>query len=141
MPPRRKSASMSAEHKRALAQGREQSRVVRNYLDALEQNRPKRGRKRTPESIKKRLAEIKAELRDATAFERVHLLQQRKDLEAELERHGASENGASLGTLEKSFVKVVKLYSEAKGISYSTWREVGVSAEVLGRGGVARTRT
>jgi hypothetical protein len=58
-----------------------------------------------------------------------------------LERHGASENGASLGTLEKSFVKVVKLYSEAKGISYSTWREVGVSAEVLGRGGVARTRT
>ena len=42
MAPRRKSSSMSAEHKRALAQGREQSRVVRNYLEALEQNRPKR---------------------------------------------------------------------------------------------------
>ena len=62
MPPRRKSSSMSAEHKRALAQGREQGRAVRNYLEALEQNRPKRGRKRTPESIKKRLAEINQRL-------------------------------------------------------------------------------
>jgi hypothetical protein len=140
MPPRRKSTSMSAEHKRALAQGREQSRVVRNYLEALEQNRPKRGRKRTPESIKKQLTEIKAGLRDASAFERVHFLQQRKDLEAELERHGAQSDGASLAALEKAFVKVVQSYSDAKGISYSTWREVGVSAEVLNRGGIARTR-
>jgi hypothetical protein len=131
---------MSAEHKRALAQGREQSRVVRNYLEALEQNRPKRGRKRTPESIKKQLMEIKAGLRDASAFERVHFLQQRKDLEAELERHGAQSDGASLAALEKAFVKVVQSYSDAKGISYSTWREVGVSAEVLNRGGIARTR-
>ena len=140
MPPRRKSTSMSAEHKRALAQGREQSRAVRNYLQALEQNRPKRGRKRTPESIKKQLMEIKAGLRDASAFERVHFLQQRKDLEAELERHGAQSDGASLAALEKAFVKVVQSYSDAKGISYSTWREVGVSAEVLNRGGIARTR-
>ncbi len=140
MPPRRKSTSMSAEHKRALAQGREQSRVVRSYLEALEQNRPKRGRKRTPESIKKRLNEIKTDLRDASAFERVHLLQQRKDLEAELERHGAGTDGASLAVLEKAFVKVVKPYSDAKGISYATWREVGVPAEVLSRAGIARTR-
>jgi hypothetical protein len=140
MPPRRKSSSMSAEHKRALAQGREQGRAVRNYLEALEQNRPKRGRKRTPESIKKRLAEIKVALRDAGAFDRVHLLQQRKDLESELERHSGGRDGASLAVLEKAFVKVVKPYSEAKGISYSTWREVGVSAEVLSRAGIARTR-
>ena len=140
MPPRRKSSTMSAEHKRALAQGREQSRIVRSYLEALEQHRPKRGRKRTPESIKKQLNDIKSAMRDASAFERVHLLQQRKDLEAELDRHTATNNGESLATLEKAFVKVVAPYSDAKGISYSTWREVGVPAEVLSRGGIARTR-
>jgi predicted site-specific integrase-resolvase len=123
-----------------LALGREQSRIVRSYLEALEQHRPKRGRKRTPDSIKKQLADIKTELRDATAFERVHLLQQRKDLENELERHSASTNGESLAGLEKSFVKVVRAYSDSKGISYSTWREVGVPADVLSRAGVPRTR-
>ncbi len=44
---------MSAEHKAALAKGREEGRAVRRYLEALEEQRPRRGRKRTPESIKK----------------------------------------------------------------------------------------
>ncbi len=48
--------TMSDEHKAALAEGREQGGVVRRYLEALESHRPKRGRKRTPESIAKRLA-------------------------------------------------------------------------------------
>lgn len=39
--------AMSDEHKAALAEGRDQGRAVRRYLDALEQHRPKRGRKRT----------------------------------------------------------------------------------------------
>ena len=47
---------MSDEHKAALAEGRTQGRAVRNYLDALEATKPKRGRKRTPDSVKKRLA-------------------------------------------------------------------------------------
>ena len=42
---------MSNEHKQALAEGREQGRGVRLYLEALEKNRPKRGRKRTSDSI------------------------------------------------------------------------------------------
>ncbi|MDQ1502388.1 MAG: hypothetical protein QOD57_115, partial [Actinomycetota bacterium] len=37
---------MSDEHKQALAEGRDQGRGVRLYLEALEKNRPKRGRKR-----------------------------------------------------------------------------------------------
>ena len=36
--------AMSEEHKAALAEGREQGRVVRRYLEALESQRPKRGR-------------------------------------------------------------------------------------------------
>ncbi len=54
--------TMSDEHKAALAQGREQGRLVRRYLEALESHRPKRGRRRTPESIAKRLAAIDEQL-------------------------------------------------------------------------------
>ena len=62
MPPKAKKSSMSVEHKAALAEGRRQGAAVRNYLEALEQHRPKRGRKRTSESIRKRLGVIEAEL-------------------------------------------------------------------------------
>ena len=56
---------MSNEHKQALAEGREQGRGVRLYLEALEKNRPKRGRKRTSDSITKRLDTIEQRLIDA----------------------------------------------------------------------------
>ena len=53
MPPAAKKPTkrtMSAEHKAALAEGREQGRAVREYLEALEAHKPRRGRKRTPDS-------------------------------------------------------------------------------------------
>ena len=57
-------STMTAEHKRALAEGRAEGRAGASaYLEALDQNRPRRGRRRTPASIKKRLAAIEAELR------------------------------------------------------------------------------
>ena len=52
---------MTDEHKKALAEGRTQGRAVRSYLDALETTKPKRGRKRTSDSIKKRLDLIETE--------------------------------------------------------------------------------
>ena len=45
---------MTDEHKAALERGRAEGRVVRDYLEALRNSKPKRGRKRTPESIKAR---------------------------------------------------------------------------------------
>jgi len=39
-PAKRKRSPMSNEHKQALAEGREQGRGVRLYLEALEKNRP-----------------------------------------------------------------------------------------------------
>ena len=62
-PPKKKQArQMSDDHKAALAEGRSQGRAVRVYLEALAANKPKRGRKRTPDSITKRLDAIAAEL-------------------------------------------------------------------------------
>jgi len=127
---------MSNEHKAALAEGRDQGRAVRRYLEALEAHKPRRGRKRTPDSLKKRLNTVESEIAVADPLKRVHLLQERIDLMAALE---ATESKVDLAQLEKEFVKAAAPYSERKGISYSAWREVGVPAAVLDKAGIARS--
>jgi hypothetical protein len=127
---------MTAEHKAALAAGRNESRAVKNYLDALESNRPKRGRKRTPESIKKRLGEIEMKLADTDPLGRLNLYQERMDLQDELETMGAK---VDLSALENDFISVAHSYSTRRGISYAAWREAGVGASVLKKAGVTRS--
>ncbi|HZT64241.1 MAG TPA: hypothetical protein VFA11_00485 [Acidimicrobiales bacterium] len=128
-------SAMSAEHKEALALGREQSRAVRRYLEALERHRPRRGRKRTPDSIRRQLGAIEQKLADADPLERLNLLQDRENLQSEL---ASMEEGVDLTALEEEFVKAAKPYSERKGISYSVWREIGVDPSVLRRAGIGR---
>jgi hypothetical protein len=129
--------SMSQVHKDALAKGREQGRVVRAYLEALEAHKPKRGRKRTKESITRQLADIEAQLDDANPLVRVLLIQQRLDLSAELEV--MASGGVDLGALEASFVKIAADYSNSKGVTYQAWRAVGVDADVLRKAGIGRS--
>ncbi|MFM7508919.1 MAG: hypothetical protein ACKO5A_05165, partial [Actinomycetota bacterium] len=107
-----------------------------NYLEALERNRPKRGRKRTPDSINKRLSTIDSQLATADVVKRLALVQERLDLLAELDRLGDQED---ISVAEAEFVEVAAAYSERKGISYSAWREIGVSAAVLKAAGVSRS--
>jgi hypothetical protein len=128
---------MSTEHKVALAKGRDEGRAVRRYLEALESSRPRRGRRRTPASIQKRLAGIEAELSSADSFGRLHLFQEKKDLQTELAQ---TEHVRDISNLERQFVKVAKSYGNRKGITYGTWRATGVSAAVLQRAGIPRTR-
>ena len=127
--------AMSKEHKEALAEGRRQGRAVRSYLEALDQHKPKRGRKRTPESIRKQLDRIDEGLESADQITKLQLIQDRIDLTAELQR---IENKPDLGSLEDDFVSAAKPYSERKGISYAAWRELGVEASVLKRAGISR---
>ncbi|HEY8527390.1 MAG TPA: hypothetical protein VIL48_20660 [Acidimicrobiales bacterium] len=131
----RKRTPMSNEHKAALAEGRDQGRAVRRYLEALEANKPKRGRKRSPESMKKRLEAIENEIVGADPLKRLRLVQERLDLQAALE---ASQSSVDLEALEKDFIKAAATYSERKGISYSAWRELGVPTSVLERAGITR---
>ena len=131
------SHAMTDEHKAALAKGREEGLAVRRYLEAIESSRPRRGRRRTPASISKRLEGIDAELATADPLTRLHLIQQKKDLSEELDRNADTED---IAELEKQFVKVASAYGDRKGISYGTWRTAGVSAAVLQKAGVARTR-
>jgi hypothetical protein len=128
--------SMTDEHKAALAEGREQGRVVRRYLEALESHRPKRGRKRTPESITKRLASIDEKLATADPLTRLHLVQERMDLENELS--AGDGDGVDLSELEAQFIAVARPYSERKGIGYEAWRAAGVEPRVLKAANIGR---
>ena len=127
---------VSASQKKAMAQGRADGRVVKDYLGALEQNKPKRGRKRTPDSIKKKLDAIDANIGDAEPLHRVQMVQERINLRTEL---AGLENASELTELEGAFVSVAAGYSERKGISYAAWREVGVPAATLKAAGISRS--
>jgi hypothetical protein len=127
--------SMSDAHKEALAEGREQGRAVRRYLEALEANRPRRGRKRTPDGIQRRLVAIEERLANADALSRLHLAQERMDLKAELAN---SSEGVDMSAVEAAFVKAAGPYSRRKGISYDAWRAAGVEPRVLKAAGLGR---
>ena len=130
--------TMSNEHKAALAEGREQGRVVRRYLEALESHRPKRGRKRTPESIASRLVAIDEQLATADPLNRLHLVQERLDLERELS--SSDGDSADLGELEAAFIEVAASYGERKGLTYEAWRSTGVAPRVLKAAGIGRAQ-
>lgn len=128
--------TMTDEHKAAMKTGREQGRAVKAYLDALDQHRPRRGRQRTPDSIRRRLARIEQELPEASSLKRLQLTQERRDLQEELAEK--SSPTADLSGLEADFARFAKAYGESKGIAYATWRELGVPADVLKRANITR---
>lgn len=126
---------MSDSHKAALATGRTEGKVVRDYLEALRANKPVRGRKRTPDSIAKRLAAIDSEVGGANAVKELRLVQERIDLQAELATMGTT---VDMGALEAEFIKVAKAYGERTGVSHAAWRAVGINPAVLTAAGIAR---
>lgn len=127
---------MTDEHKAALERGRQEGRAVRDYLEALRASKPKRGRKRTPESIRKRLDTIESLLVDASPVDELQLVQERRDLTTELE---AMDTEIDMASVEAAFVQVARSYGERKGISYASWRDVGVPASVLKQAGITRS--
>jgi len=127
---------MTDEHKAALATGRNEGNAVRHYLEALRSNKPKRGRRRTRESITARLSAIDAELETADPMSELRLRQERRDLQAERDSMGTK---VDISALEEGFIAVARSYSARQGISYATWREIGVDAAVLKRAGISRS--
>lgn len=127
---------MTDDHKAALARGRSEGRIVRDYLETLRATKPKRGRRRTVETIDKRLAAIDADLGVADPLKELKLLQERRDLQAERDDMGSTVDHTDA---EAAFVQVAKGYGERQGISYTTWRDVGVEAAVLSRAGISRS--
>lgn len=126
---------MTKAHKEALVKGRKDGKVVRDYLEALRRTKPKRGRKRTPESIRRRLKLIDAEYETTDSVTQLKYAQERLDLAIEL---AELTTKVDVAPLEKAFVKVAKTYGERNGITYAAWREIGVDAAVLKKAGISR---
>ena len=128
---------MSDEHKAAIAGGRIEAAAVRDYLEALESSRPKRGRRATPEMLTARRAHIDAQLAasDVEPVKRLELLQDRRDIDAQL---AALADESDMTAVENGFVAQAAAYGSRKGIQYATWREAGVPAELLARAGISR---
>lgn len=133
---RRPARSLSADHKLALVAGREQSRVVRRYLEALNASRSER-RSGSPEAMATRIEAIDAQLAAAEPAVKIRLIQERMDLYAQLKALG---DRGRLAELEQAFVAAAAAYSERKGISYEAWQQVGVDAAVLQQAGLAPSR-
>jgi len=126
---------MSASHKKALANGRNEGRIIRDYLEVVEAIKPRRGRRRTPESIAKRLVAINTELKSTDPVTQVRLIQERLNLRTEL---AGMKNKNEVAATETAFVKVAKSFSERNDITYEAWREFGVTPAVLKRAGITR---
>lgn len=128
--------AMSKEHKAALAQGRLEARSVKAYLASL--GPKKRGRPVTKDSLQRKITEIDSKLKnESNPLRRLDLMQSRAEAEQAL---GAAGGGPDQDALTADFIKHAKAYSDRKGISYATWREFGVPAEVLRRAGIPQTR-
>ena len=111
------------------------STVISNYLEALAVNRPKRGRRRTADTVQKRLRVIDTELENASALARLLLIQEQMDLRNELQN---LDKQVDLSALEAEFAQVAQAYGDAKGISPAAWKAMGVPAEVLAKANITR---
>ncbi len=132
-----KKRTMSDDHKAALAKGREQGRAVRNYLEAIDGEK-RRGPKMTPERLQAKLDDVNGRIElESDPSRRLELIQTRLDTQDRLK---SAEETVDMDGLEADFVAAAKEYSERKGISYTAWREIGVSAAALKAAGVPRTR-
>lgn len=119
-----------------MQHGRELSKSVDAYLKAIDQPK-RRGRQLTPAQIKQRIADAKAKADESTGVAKVQALQDLRDLEArQAEIEQASVGKDDMAKLEAAFVKAAAEYSDAKGIDYQTWRQVGVPAAVLKKAGI-----
>lgn len=131
------STKMSAEHKAALAKGRDQARAVRDYLQMLERD-GRRSSKLSPDQLEQKVHQIEARIQEEPdPATRLELVQKRLDYQEQLKTSDYAPNPEQV---EQAFVDAAKEYSERKGISYPAWREIGVPAATLREAGVPRTR-
>ena len=118
-----------------MSDGRAEARIVRRYLEAIRASRPRRGRRRTEESIRARLLAIERELATADSLEHLLLVQERINLQKELAAKTANDD---ITALEAEFVKVAASYSRRNRVSFDAWRAVGVPAPVLKAAGITK---
>src|SRR2546430_1047603 len=108
----RKQAPMTRAHKQALALGRDDSRAVSRYLEALDAGKPRPGRPRSIQSMQTQLKAVETRVKGARGVDRLLALQQRADLRAALAQRN---DKVDLAAAERAFVKAARGYGDPKG--------------------------
>lgn len=133
---------MTDEHKAALATGRKEGRIVKAYLEALEDTSTLTMRRRPMEEIHADIEGVTNIINTTTSvISRLLMIQKRIDLNTELDGTVdflAFDDGVNLQVKEDAFVEVAKSYSDRKGLTRKAWRQVKVPADVLNRAGINR---
>ncbi|MGB3411884.1 MAG: hypothetical protein WBA45_11875 [Microthrixaceae bacterium] len=124
------------EHIEAMGRGRKAAAAVGAYLEALEKNKPQRGRRVPVEQLQARLEEAKIMTESATGIPKLNAAQAVMDLEKRIAESNAPKQ--DLSQLEDGFVEWASTYAESKGISYDAFRKVGVTPAVLRKAGISR---
>lgn len=114
--------------------GVRERRVVQTYLRQLATRSSKA--LRTAEDVAAALESVEKKLKISTDLDRLSLIQQREDLELEAYEL-RPDNSADV---ETQFISIASAYGASEGISYSSWREIGVPKEVLEAASIPRTR-
>ncbi len=114
------------------------SATVNRYLDAITVPK-RRGRPIAKATLEQRLSAARAQFERGVGVEKLLAAQQVRDLEARLARP-ATAIEADIKPLEAAFVKIARKFSENRGVTYGTWRDIGVPIEVLQKAGIKRTR-
>jgi hypothetical protein len=126
--------TMTAEHRQALAEGRRRGRIVRAYLESLQQATRGRGRPITRDGLQKRLDAIDPKITESSdPLEKLDLVQRKIELQRRLKEF---DEPVDLTALEDEFVSVAADYGRAKKISPEAWLEMKVPKAVLKRAGI-----
>lgn len=126
---------MSEENKKAMALGRERSRWVDAYIKALETHKYKGRGAQRPDSddLKKRISELTKVIASSTGVEKVLRIQEKADLEKQLNSFTEDER---FRELEARFLSVIKQFSLDRGVSFDSWRIAGVPVRTLAKAGM-----
>ena len=133
--------------KQAMIQKHQQTKVIREYLQALAEGPSKRGGYRLkPEETQARIDKIQYQLdnHQLSVTQRLQLIQKRRNLETILAKGTSHRDNEAMETLqeaEEAFTKVAKEYSRRVGIEFATWREMKVPSRVLTAAGIHPKRS
>lgn len=117
------------DHLAALAQGRAEGAIIRNYLTAIQTVETTKRKGRPARSA----ADIAAQINETTdPVERVKL----RALYREAEARERATVEVDLDGLEKKFIGILADYSNRNGLTYADWRAEGVAPAVLKSAGI-----
>ena len=134
---KKKGPQPTAEHLAALDQGRKAGRAIRTYLEMLKRNAGPKPRGRQI-NWQQRYDEAALALTedDVDVMTQLQLTQQMNDALDHLKEAELEWTADDLAAAEASFIEWGAWYSQQHGITYSTWRKMGVSVTVLRQAGI-----